>query len=111
MLDQAEKIIAQRLADHHYYPFGTEIYLNIFRHFSHFPLPLRDLDTDLPGESVTYLALVVYECLSRRTTNFLDLYESVLAKYRLIVADYAPEDRTVETFLGCILFIYALKYC
>jgi len=106
MLDQSEKHIAHLLAEHHHYPYGNEVYLNIFRHFSHFPLKLKYITTDLQGETITYLALVVYECLNHRATNFLDLYETVLQKFKRIASDHLPQDITVETFLGCILFYY-----
>ena len=106
MLDLAEQRIAHLLAEHQHYPYGTEVYLNVFRHFSHFPIDLKHFNTGLPGETVTYMALVVYECLNQKATNFLDLYETVLRKFNRLAADHLPQDITVETFLGCILFYY-----
>ena len=106
MLDVSESRIARMLAEHHYYPYGADVYLNIFRHFSHFPLELACIDTDLEGETVTYLALVVYECLNRNPINFIDLYESVLKKFKKLAEPHLPQDVTVETFLGCILYYY-----
>jgi len=106
MLDQAENHIAHLLAEHHHYPYGHDIFIKIFRDFSHFPLSLKVIDTDLPGESVTYLAIVVYECINHNATNFLDLFEKVLQKFNNVAAKYLPQDITVETFLGCLMYYY-----
>jgi len=53
MLDKIEYRIAGRLADHHLYPYSRDIYTNIFRHFSHFPISIKELGIEGEGKTIT----------------------------------------------------------
>ena len=106
MIDQIEDVIARKLADRHHYPFAQNIYHDIFKTFSHFPLKLEDVGVKGPGKTITFLALVVHSCLNNRIKNFNDLYEKCLQELKIIAQDLFPQDITVEVFLGCILYYY-----
>lgn len=105
MLDQIEKHIARELADYHHYPFAQNIYLDIFRSFSHFPLKLEDIKLDAVGDTITYLALVVKKCFGRKVSSFLHLYQEILEEM-LPLSELTIQDIVVETYLGCILYYY-----
>ena len=77
MIDKIEKQIAYRLALQHNYPYAQEIYLNIFKKFSHFPLNLSDINIKDEGDTITFLALVVYKCFKLKHMPFLDLYKYI----------------------------------
>ena len=104
MLDKIEYRIAAQLADHHLYPYGRDIYINIFRHFSHFPIRMKDLDIGGEGETITFLAYVVLFSLQHKNDGLLPFYKQVLEEIRVKVASFFPFNITVETLLGCILF-------
>ena len=106
MLDKIEYHIAKKLAEHHHYPYGQEIYVNILKHFSHFPLNLRDLGMKEEGKTITFLALVISECFKQKKTDFQSFYINVLdALNNSTVAKLRP-NLAVETYLGCILYYY-----
>jgi len=106
MLDQIEYRIAQKLAEYHLYPYAKDIYLNIFKKFSHFPLNMRDIGMRGEGKTITFLALVVSKCLAQKHPNFSDLYTAVLKELSEKAAKFFPQDISVETFIGCVLFYY-----
>ena len=104
MLDQIESNIAYRLSQKHNYPFSQNIYQNIFRSFSHFPLQLSEIGLPGPGKTITYMALVVYKCFEIDGITLINLYQNVLKELQPLVQPYYPQDCTVETFLGASLF-------
>ena len=106
MLDQIEESIARELADHYLYPFARNIYQDIFRSFSHFPLNLKDIDMNGPGTTITYLALVVKMCLQNKNNDFNELFENVQNLLYSKVKPLLIQEPKVETFLGCILYAY-----
>ena len=106
MLDQIEYRISARLSEHHLYPYGRDIYINIFRNFSHFPIRLEDLSIKGEGETITFLAYVVLACLEHKRDKFLLFYRRLLGELQPKVAPYFPYNISVETFLGCILYAY-----
>lgn len=106
MIDQIEGVIARKLADRHHYPFAQNIYHDIFKTFSHFPLNLRDVGVKGPGKTITFLALVVNLCITNKLKNFNELYDKVLQDLKKTAQDLFPQDITVEVFLGCILYFY-----
>ena len=106
MLDKIEYNIAKKLAEHHHYPYGQEIYMNIFKNFSHFPINLRDLNIKDNGTTVTYLALVVMNCFKYKKTDFPGLYKNVFETLRKSAVSKQRENLAVETFLGCALYYY-----
>jgi hypothetical protein len=106
MLDKIEYKIAEKLAEHHHYPYGKEIYVNIFRNFSHFPLNLKDLELDGDGNTITYIALVVQHCFRKEQIEFLSFYKNILQELRESPVAKLRYNRPVETFLGCILYYY-----
>ena len=106
MLDRIEYRIANKLAEHHNYPYAQNIYINIFSRFSHFPLKLHDIGIKGEGNTITFMALVVLSCFDHKTKTFPDLYSAVLQKLKKQAASFFPQDIVVETFLGCILYYY-----
>jgi hypothetical protein len=106
MLDKLEYRIAKELADHHFYPFAEHNYLNIFNAFSYFPINFKDIGINEEGKTVTYLALVVYNCFKNRKNNFNETYQAVLVELKKIAQPHFPQDIVVETFLGCFLYYF-----
>ena len=106
MLDKIEYKIADTLAQHHFYPYGKEIYVNIFRNFSHFPLNLKDLGIEGKGTTITYMALVVRHCIGKEKIEFLTFYKKILQELKKSSVASLRYNLAVETFLGCILFYY-----
>jgi hypothetical protein len=106
MLDIIEYRIAARLSEHYLYPYAREIYINIFRNFSHFPIRLKDLGINDQGTTITFLAYVVMVCLDQRRDEFLPFYKNILKKLKSQVKPYFPYNIKVETILGCILYYY-----
>jgi hypothetical protein len=106
MLDKIEYKIATDLAEHHLYPYGKEIYVNIFRNFSHFPLKLKDLGINDQGDTITYLAFVVRHCLGKEKIEFLAFYKQVLQELKNSPAAKLRYNLDVETFLGCVLYYF-----
>ena len=82
MLDQIEHKVARNLAEYHLYPFGREIYMNIFNKFSHFPILLKDLNIVGPGISIAYIALVVLRCFEHEKSNLMKLYKKILQEVK-----------------------------
>ena len=106
MLDQIEKRIARELADHHNYPYGQEIYNSIFKAFSYFPLQLTEMGIKGEGTTITFMAMVVLDCLQFRERDVFKRYQALLKGYKKTVAPGYPQDISVETFLGCMLYAY-----
>jgi hypothetical protein len=106
MLDEIEYRIAAKLAEHHLYPYGREIYINIFRKFSHFPLRLKDLGIKGDGLTITYMAYVILFCLDKKKETFLPFYNKIQSELAPVINRFYPYDISVETLLGCILFYY-----
>jgi hypothetical protein len=106
MLDQIEYRIATRLADHHNYPYARDIYTNIFRSFSHFPVKLVDVGIAGEGETITLMALTVLTCFDTMEKTFSELYAVVLQNLKERAALFFPGNIAVETFLGCIIYYY-----
>lgn len=106
MLDQIEYRIAKKLAEHHFYPYGREIYINIFKNFSHFPLKLKKLDIKEEGTTITFMALVILKCFDHVKTDFPGFYKKVLLELKESPAAKLRYNLAVETYLGCILFYY-----
>jgi hypothetical protein len=106
MLDKLEYRISKELADHHLYPFAEHNYLNIFNAFSFFPVNFKDIGIKEEGNTVTFLALVVYYCFRNRKDSFEETYEYVLKELKNIAQPFMHQDIVVETFLGCILYYY-----
>jgi hypothetical protein len=106
MLDKIESHIAAKLADHHLYPYGREIYINIFRKFSHFPLKLKDLGIAGDGKTITFMAYVILFCFDSDKENFLLFYRNILSKLEPHIQTLFPYNIAVETFLGCVLYYY-----
>ncbi len=105
MLDQIEHHIANRLSQKHNYPFAQNIYIDIFRSFSHFPIPMAEVGIKGPGETITYLALVVQKCFDLDGSSLIELYEKALAELRPRVEYLFPQDCSVETLLGSALYL------
>jgi len=106
MLDQIENTVARNLAEHHLYPFGREIYMNIFKKFSHFPILLEELNINGPGISIAYLALVVLRCFDQDKSDFLILYKNILQELKESPVAKIRYNLAVETYLGCVLYYY-----
>jgi hypothetical protein len=106
MLDIIEYTIAEDLAEHHHYPYGKEIYVNIFRNFSHFPLNMKDLGILGRGTTITYMALVVRHCFGREKIDFFDFYKNILQELKESLVAKFKYNLAVETFLGCTLYYY-----
>jgi hypothetical protein len=106
MLDQIEYRIAKQLADHHNYPYGQDIYRSIFKAFSYFPLRMKQMGISGEGETITLLAMVVLHCLDNKEKDVFRLYRLLMKRYQQLVASSYPQDISVETFLGCLLYRY-----
>ncbi len=106
MLDKIEYRIANRLAGRHFYPYGQDNYINIFRKFSHFPLKLSDINLRGEGSTITFIALVIHKCFDQKHEEFIDFYNGVQNVMNEQVAKYCTQDITVETLLGCIIYYY-----
>ena len=103
---EKNQTVCSTLSEHHHYPYGREIYVNIFRYFSHFPLRLEDLNIHGDGETITLMAYVSLYCLERRKENFIPFYKKILTDLHPKITPFFPFNISVETFLGCILFFY-----
>ncbi len=106
MLDKIEYRIANRLAERHFYPYGQDNYINIFRKFSHFPLKLEDINLKGEGTTITFIALVIHICFDQKYNEFIDFHKSVQNVLNSQAAKFCTQDITVETLLGCILYYY-----
>ena len=106
MLDKIDYKIAKELSEYHLYPYAQDIYLNIFKHFSHFPLNLRDIRIEGEGTTITFMALVILHCLGNHRNDFPEQYDKLLREFKNSIAPYFPQNISVETFLGCLLFYY-----
>jgi len=106
MLDKLECSIAKKLAEHHHYPYGQEIYINIFKNFSHFPLNLQDLEMKDTGNTITFMALVILTCFQQKKSDFLSLYKHVLHALKESAVAKLRYNLSVETYLGCVLYYY-----
>lgn len=108
MLDQIDYQIAEELAEHHNYPYAQNIYSDIFKAFSYFPISLSKVDIEAEGESIVFIALVIRECLNRHGSNeeFEMLFRKIFSELKYKAAEYMPQDITVETFLGCALYYF-----
>lgn len=106
MLDKIEYSIANRLAERHFYPYGQNNYINIFRKFSHFPIKLEDINLKGEGSTITFMALVVHKCFEQKHDEFMEFYQGVHDVLQNQAAKYFPQDIVVETLLGCILYYY-----
>ena len=106
MLDIIEYTIAENLAEYHHYPYGKEIYVNIFRNFSHFPLNMKELEIEGQGKTITYMALVVRHCFGREKIEFFKFYKNVLQDLKTSPVAKFKYNMAVETFLGCVLYYY-----
>ena len=106
MLDKIEYKIAEELAEHHLYPYGREIYVNIFRKFSHFPLQLKDLGMEGEGRTITFLALVVSYCFGKEKIEFISFYKEILKDLKSSSVATLKYNLEVETFLGCVLYYF-----
>ena len=106
MLDKIEYRIAKKLAERHHYPYGLEIYINILKKFSHFPLLLGDLDIKVQGTTITYMALVIFHCFDHKKTDFPDLYKKMLQKFKESPIAKMRYNLAVETYLACVLYYY-----
>jgi hypothetical protein len=106
MLDQIEYRIARNLAEHHFYPYGREIYVNIFKSFSHFPLSLKGLEIKGQGDTIIFMALVIFHCLDHEKTDFPSFYKKMLQILEESPVAKMRNNLSVETYLGCILYFY-----
>jgi hypothetical protein len=106
MLDQIEERIARGLSEQHFYPYAQNIYLDIFKAFSFFPLKLNDVGIEGEGQTITFLALVILKCREKRVTDFYELFHMVRDELNKDIAKYYPLEITVETFLGTVLYYY-----
>jgi hypothetical protein len=106
MLDQIEHTIAYKLAQHHHYPYAKEIYVNIFRHFSHFPLKLKHAGIKGDGQTITLLALVVYMCFDQERGELMDYYRNICHRLEQGLSEKCKQNVAVEAFLGCALYCY-----
>ena len=106
MIDILDNEIAQRLAEKHNYPYAKDIYLNIFKKFSHFPIYLNELEIEQKGNTVSFIALVVLSCFSQKKTRNSDMYITILEQLKETVQPIFPQDITVETYLGVVLYLH-----
>jgi hypothetical protein len=106
MLDKIEYRIAKNLAEKHFYPYGREIYINIFKNFSHFPLSLKDLNIKDQGRTITFIALVIFHCFDHEKTEFISFYKKILKELKTSPVAKIRYNLSVETYLGCILYYY-----
>ena len=97
MLDLIEYQIAERLSEHHLYPYGRDIYIKIFRHFSQFPLRLEDLAIKGEGQTITFLAYVVMVCLDGPHDKLLVLYQRALDIIQQKVVAYSHTYRAADS--------------
>jgi len=104
MLDKIEAKIANQLAQKHNYPFAQNIYLDIFRSFSHFPITMSDIGLVGAGKTITYLALVVLKCYEIKEHTLPELFQKILMELKPLVESHFPQDCTVETLLGAALY-------
>ena len=106
MLDQMDNLTAQKLAEHHHYPFAQNIYQNIFKAFSFFPLNLNDIDRSGPGKTISCIALSSLVCLENKENTIFKLFRNTLGYMEKQAASFYPQNISVETFLGCALYFY-----
>jgi len=106
MIDVLDNEIAQQLAEKHNYPYAKNIYVDIFKKFSHFPIKLRELDIEEKGTTISFIALVIRTCFSQRKIKDINLYETILKQLKESVQPIFPQDITVETYLGIILYLH-----
>jgi len=106
MLDTIEYSIAKKLAEHHLYPYGREIYVNIFKKFSHFPLNLKDLGIEDQGMTITFMSLVILHCFDHKKTDFPVFYKKILQELEDSPVAKMRYNLGVETYLGCVLYYY-----
>ena len=106
MLDKIEYRIARNLAENHHYPYGREIYINIFKNFSHFPLKLQDLGIQDQGTTIIYMALVIWRCFDHGKTEFSSFYKKILQELKESPVAKMRNNLAVETYLGCVLYYY-----
>jgi hypothetical protein len=106
MIDELDNQIAQRLTEKHNYPYAKNIYVNIFKKFSHFPIKLSDLNLVGAGNTISFIALVVLRCFNYGSARDSNLYENILKQLKEQVQPLFPQDITVETYLGTILFLH-----
>ena len=106
MIDQADYRVAKRLAERHFYPFAENIYIDIFKAFSHFPLSLKKLGINGEGETITLMALSAQTCFETDKGDFESLFEDVLKRLKILIGDRHPQDITVDVLLGCVLYFY-----
>jgi len=106
MLDQIEYKIAKKLSEFHHYPFAQNNYINIFKAFSHFPLKLSDVGVNSEGKTITFMSLVVLRCFEKDKQDFPSFFQNLLKLMKQQAAPFFPQDITVETYLGCVLFYY-----
>jgi hypothetical protein len=106
MLDKIEYKIARNLAEKHHYPYAQDIYINIFKNFSHFPLVLQDLGIQDQGTTITYMALVIWRCFDHGKTDFLSFYKKILQELKESPIAKMRYNLAVETYLGCVLYYY-----
>lgn len=106
MIDLMDFRVAHALSEHHLYPFAENIYVKIFRSFSHFPLPLSDLKLEGEGHTITLIALVVLNSLKLHCSSFSELYPKMLGWTKEEAQPIFPQDTTVETCIGCMLYLY-----
>ncbi|MCK4559862.1 MAG: hypothetical protein KAV45_08775 [Calditrichia bacterium] len=106
MLDKIDYRIARNLAENHHYPYAREIYINIFKNFSHFPLKLQDLGIQDQGTTITYMALVIWRCFDHGKTDFSKFYKKILQELKESPVSKMRYNLAVETYLGCVLYYY-----
>ena len=106
MLDQMDNLTAQKLAEHHHYPFAQNIYQNIFKAFSYFPLNLSDIGRDGPGKTISCIALSTLYCLENKENSIFKIFRNALGYMEEHAAPSYPQNISVETFLGCVLYFY-----
>ena len=106
MLDQMDNLTAQKLAEHHHYPFAQNIYQNIFKAFSYFPLNLDAVGRNGPGKTISCIALSALVCLENKENSIFKLFKNTLAYMEEHAAEFYPQNLSVETFLGCVLYFY-----
>jgi hypothetical protein len=106
MLDSLDYTVSKKLADRHLYPFAQQIYADIFKSFSHFPVDLHNLGISGKGKTVTFLAYVIFSCFERSYPSFQLLYQNIVKKMQSEVKTILVQDINVETLLGCILYYY-----
>lgn len=106
MLDKIEYRIAKQLSEYHLYPYGQDIYISIFRNFSHFPIKLEEIGISGEGKTITFLALVVDTCMLYKKEGFIKFYHKILKHLKEKNVTYFERSFNVETLLGCVLYYY-----